>query len=75
MNAAKSQYARTGTFPSYATLDDTVLKADIANTEWTCTSLSGPSPATVTMSTTASEGFAGTVSLTDGTWTDALAPL
>ena len=72
MNAAKGQYARTGSFPNYATLDDTELKADVANTEWTCTSLSGPSPAIVVMTTAGSEGYSGTVTLEDGEWTDAL---
>lgn len=74
MNAAKSQYARTGSFPDYSTLDDTVLKTDIGNTDWSCTDLSGPTPAVVEMTTSGNNGFSGTVTLQDGDWTDALTP-
>lgn len=77
LNAAKAQYARTGTWPSYATLDDTDLKTDVTASHWTITTLSGPSPAiaTGTIKTGGYQGYSGTVTLNDGTWTDTLTKL
>ena len=68
LTAAKTQYARTSTWPSYATLDDTILTDEIDNQgNWSVTALSGPSPAVITVSGGQGD-ISGTITLTDGKW-------
>lgn len=69
LNAAKSQYARTGTWPDYGDLDDDVLTAEVDAGNWVVDSITGPTDASITVSTTANQGYSGTITLSGGQWT------
>lgn len=76
MTAAKTQYARTGTFPtSKAALDDSILTDEVDSGSWTISSLSGPTDPAITVNTVSNNGYSGSVTLSDGDWTISLSAL
>lgn len=75
LNAAKAQYARTGTWPTYATLDDAELTTEVNASHWTIAlgaSATANPQVTATIKAGGYQGYYGNVSLAAGTWTDAL---